>query len=58
MKDNENFDEIVEMKLYDEDLKELFDLDIQDSIISISAAKNCDGSNTNSGGWTACNCCY
>lgn len=58
MKDNEKFDEIVEMQLYDEDLKELFDLDLTSGIISIAAAKGCDGSNTRQGGVKNCDCCY
>ncbi len=58
MKDNENFDEIVEMQIDDAELNELFDLNIDDSIISIAANKACDGSGSRPGGWKACVCCY
>lgn len=58
MKDNENFDEIIEMQIDDADLNDLFDLNIDDAIISIAANKNCTSSSANPGGYINCRCCY
>ena len=59
MNNNENFDDIVEMQLNNEDIEELFDLELSESI-RISAIKNsdCDASTSRQGGNKTCSCCY
>ena len=57
MNNNENFDDIVEMQLNDEDIKELFDLELPESI-HIAAFRGCDASTSRQGGNRTCACCY
>ena len=59
MNNNENFDDIVEMKLNDEDIMELFELDLSGSInIAAFKGSDCDASRTRQGGNKTCSCCY
>lgn len=58
MNNNENFDDIVEMQLNDEDIEELFDLELSESIHVIAAKAVCDASRSAQGGVKTCACCY
>lgn len=59
MENNEKFDDIVEMQLNNEDIMELFDLELSEDIRIIAAkGSDCDASNVTQGGVRTCACCY